>query len=242
MTCEPEKITAYVDGALDPAARAAVETHLESCEGCREQVTAERALRAELRALPLPEPREAFEGELRRRLRRERPRPLRVLLPLAAALAAVAFWARGAPAVVSWELSRDHAHCFSAKRLPAEIWSGDSAVMVSWLEKRGRTSPLLPERVGGLELVGARFCPLADRSVAHLYYMGAGSRVSLFLVPGRVGFGEGYSTRSRGAAVRLLRVGGTVLGIVGDRDEDVEGMERAFGTTVARADFAAPLR
>ena len=228
MSCEPEKISAYVDGALDAETRAAVEAHLATCEVCREQVNSERELRGALRALPPPLPRDGFESALRKRLRRQRPRLRRWLLPIAAALAIVALWGRGAAPVVAWELSRDHTHCFSAKKLPAEVWTGDSAVMASWIEKRGRTSPLLPEKVAGLELVGGRFCPLADRSVAHLYYVGAEAHVSLFLVPGSVRFGGAYSTRSRGAAVRLLRVGGSIVGIVGDREEDVAGMQRAF--------------
>lgn len=242
MTCKPETITAYVDGALDPAARAEVEAHLATCATCREQMNSERDLRGELRGLPALQPRDGFEADLRRRLRRERPRPLRWLLPIAAALAVIALWARGAAPIVAWELSRDHVHCFSARKLPAEVWTGDGAVMSSWIEKQGRTSPILPERVGGLELVGGRLCSLTDRRVAHVYYVGADSHLSLFLVPGTVRFGETYSGRSRGANVRLLRVGGAIVGIVGDREEDVAGMEQAFGTTVARAEFPTPTR
>jgi anti-sigma factor RsiW len=114
--------------------------------------------------------------------------------------------------------------------------------MASWIEKQGRTSPLLPEKVAGLELVGGRLCSLADRRVAHVYYVGAETHLSLFLVPGTVRFADTYSTRTRGAHVRLLRVGGAIVGIVGDREEDVAGMEEAFGSTVARADFDSALR
>ncbi len=242
MTCEPETITAYVDGALDAAARAAVEAHLATCETCREQVNGERELKSQLRALPAPQPRDGFEADVRRDLRRGRPRPLRWLLPIAAAMAVVSLWARGAAPIVAWELARDHAHCFSAHKLPAQVWTGDGAVMASWIEKQGRTSPVLPEKVGGLELVGARLCPLADRSVAHVYYVGSETHVSLFIVPGSVRFGDTYSTLTRGANVRLLRVGGAIVGIVGDRESDVAGMEQAFGTTVARAEFQTTTR
>jgi anti-sigma factor RsiW len=241
VSCEPETITAYVDGALDAAARAAVETHLATCAACREQVNSERELRSLLRALPAPPLRDGFEADVRRDLRGRRPRPLRWLLPIAAALAVVALWARGAAPVMAWELARDHAHCFSARKLPAQVWTGDGAVMASWIEKRGRTSPLLPDKVAGLDLVGGRFCPLADRTVAHLYYVGAENHVSLFVVPGTVRFAEAYSTRAHGAHVRLLRVGDSIVGIVGDREEDVAGMEQAFGTTVARAEFGPAL-
>ena len=57
-SCEPEKVTGYVDEALGPAARAEVEAHLASCPDCRQQVGEERDLRARLRALPSPVPRE----------------------------------------------------------------------------------------------------------------------------------------------------------------------------------------
>jgi hypothetical protein len=114
--------------------------------------------------------------------------------------------------------------------------------MASWIETQGRTSPILPEKVAGLELVGGRLCGLPDRTVAHVYYVGPESHVSLFLVPGSVRFGDAYSTRTRGANVRLLRVGGAIVGIVGDRESDVAGMEQAFGTTVAYATLPTAAR
>jgi len=242
VSCQPERVTGYVDEALDAAERAEIESHLGSCETCREQVAAERELRIAVRSLPRVEPRDGFEDEIRKRLSRARPRFYRVLLPLAAALAFVALWGRGAAPFVAWELSRDHAHCFSGGRLPAQVWSGDAAVVASWLEAHGIGSPLLPDKVADLELVGARFCPLADRRVAHLYYVGAEGHVSLFLVPGSVRFDDTYSTARRGAIVSLRRVGGSVVGIVGERGADVARMERAFGTTVARADLSPELR
>jgi anti-sigma factor RsiW len=238
VSCQPERITGYVDDALGAAERAEVESHLASCETCREQVAAEREIRAAVRGLPRVEPRDGFENEIREHLSRTKPRLYRALLPMAAALAFVALWGRGAAPFVAWELSRDHGHCFSRAQLPAQVWSGDSTVVASWLEARGRTSPIFPDKVAGLELVGGRLCPLADRSVAHLYYVGAESHLSLFVVPGSVRFDEAYSAASRGAFVRLRRVGGSVIGIVGERDEDVARMDEAFGTTVARADLS----
>jgi anti-sigma factor RsiW len=242
VTCQAERITGYVDDALGAVERAEVESHLASCEACREQVAAERELRAAVRSLPRVEPRDGFGDDLRKRMVPARPRLYRALLPIAAALAFVALWGRGAAPFVAWELSRDHAHCFSRAPLPAQVWSGDSGVVASWLEAHGRSAPLLPDSVAGLELVGARLCPLADRSVAHLYYVGPESHVSLFIVPGSVRFDEAYSATRRGAIVRLRRVGGSVVGIVGERDEDVTRMDQAFGTTVARADLSAESR
>ena len=112
MSCDGELITGYVDGALDDTARADVETHLAGCTECRDQLAAESALRSALRALPPPEPRAGLQEDVRQHVRASTPSRLRWLLPVAAALAAMALWARGVPALVAWELARDHAHCF----------------------------------------------------------------------------------------------------------------------------------
>ena len=101
--------------------------------------------------------------------------------------------------------------------------------------------PFVPEIAGGLELVGARLCPLADRRVGHLYYVARDNvtrdrRVSLFVVPGSVRFNSAFSTNTRGVVVRLIRVSGTVVGIVGEAQEDVAAFESAFRTTVASAE------
>lgn len=240
MSCQPETITGYVDGVLDEATRAEVETHLATCEACRAQVAAENELRGRLRELPAIEPRPGFERKVRRRLQRERPQPLRILLPIAAALAVTVLWGRGAAGFVAWELARDHGHCFGFKQLPAQVWSGDAAVVAAWFGARGRPIPLVPERVGGLELVGARQCPIADRRVGHLYYVGDDRRVSLFVVPGSVRFSGSFGASPRRLTVRLIRVSGSVVGIVGEHAEDVDAFEEAFRTTVASADLAGP--
>jgi anti-sigma factor RsiW len=240
VSCQPETITGYVDGALDEATRADVEAHLATCEACRSQVAAENELRGQLRALPSIEPRPGFEQKLRRRLQRERPQRLRFLLPIAAALVVSLLWGRGTAGFVAWELARDHGHCFGFKELPAQVWSGDAAVVTAWFGARGRAIPLVPEKVGGLELVGARQCPLIDRRVGHLYYVGDDRRVSLFVVPGSVRFAGSFGATPRRLTVRLIRVSGSIVGIVGERTDDVDAFEAAFRTTVASADLAGP--
>jgi len=236
VSCQPEIVTGYVDGALDASTRAEVEAHLADCEACRDQVLFETELRARLGTLPAPEPHAGFETRLRRRLQRERTGRFRLLLPVAASLIVAVLWGRGAAPFVAWELARDHVHCFSAKSLPAEIWSGDTSIVGAWFEKRGRILPYIPETAGGLELVGARLCPLADRRAGHLYYVARDRRVSLFVVPGSVRFNAPFGTKTRGVAVRLLRVSGTVVGIVGEAQEDVAAFESTFMTTVASAE------
>jgi len=233
VSCDPERLTGYVDGELPPDEAARVTEHLRACASCREQVEAERSLRERLRGLPAAEPRAGFERELRARLRAARPSPFRFLLPLAAALVMGLIWAARGPGVVAWELSRDHDHCFGSERLPAEVFTSDAAAAVARLWSAGPLRVALPDAVGELELVGGRRCPLADRRVVHLFYAVDKRRVSVFLLPGAVRVDQRHATEARANAVRILRVSGTLVGIVGEREEDVAAFERALLQTRA---------
>ena len=234
MSCLPEQVTGYVDDVLDPAIRAEVEAHLASCAGCREQAAFERDLKAQMHALPAPELRPGFEVRLRRSLAAARGRRFAWLLPLAAVLTLLVLWARGATPFVAWELSRDHAHCFGMDRLPAKVWSNDPLEIAAWFESQGTRIPPVPSGVAELGLVGARYCPLLDRLVAHLYYAGEERRLSVFVLSGPVRFSDGWGARSRGNHVRFLRSAGMTVALVSDKEEDVEAFRAAFRTTVAR--------
>ena len=233
MSCPSEHVTGYVDGVLDAATRREVEAHLADCPSCREQAAFERKTRERLRALPAPEPRPGFEDALRQAIRRRRPSRLRWALPLAAGLSALVFWGRGAAPFVAFELTLDHAKCFSRARLPAQVWGDEVARLAPWFEARGTALPPLPHSAGGLALVGGRYCPLLDRRAVHLYYAADGRHVSLFVIPGSLHGEEGFARRVAGRQVRLLRVAGSQLGIVGEHRGDVEAFERALTTTVA---------
>jgi anti-sigma factor RsiW len=233
MSCDPERITAFVDGALDEVRARLTEDHLAGCPACREQAEAERALRQTLRALPLPEPRAGLEALVRRHGRASWGRRLRWALPLAAGLAAIVLWVRAAAPFVAWELARDHDHCFGKQTLPAQVWSSDPDRVAAWLGEHDTAAPLLPERAHGLELVGVRRCPLLDRRVGHVYYASRDSRLSLYVVPGSVRLEEGLRTQSRGKTVRLLRVAGTVVGLVSEDGEAVDAFAGALSTTMA---------
>lgn len=235
MSCDPERITGYVDGALDDAERAAVESHLDSCEACRAQVADERTIRAQLKALPAVEPSRSLERQVRRELRATAPSRLRFLLPLAAGLALLAFWARGAAPVAAWALSRDHTHCFGMKRLPAEVFNGDFGRVAKWFEERGTRLPTLPSAVGELELVGGRFCPLLDGSkAAHLYYVSADRHVSVFVMAHGVRLDGGYGAAARGNAVYLIRLGDAVVGVVSERQAEVAAFRSVLSTAIVR--------
>lgn len=243
MSCDAERVTALVDGALAGADRAEVESHLAACDSCRAQAEEEREIRAALRGLPSPELPEGLEDRVRRRLRGVHRPSLRVvarrLLPLAAVLVA-GLWLRGSAPVVAWELSRDHDHCFSKAKLPAEVWSSDPSVVADWFAQRGRRLPLLPDTAGRLMLVGARRCPMPDLSFApHLYYASAQGQLSVFLVPHEVRLNDHFAARSRGNAVALVRVGGSLLGIVAEDPDDVAEFVSRLRTSVARLDVPA---
>lgn len=51
-----EHLSAYLDGALTPAERAAVDTHLDTCADCRARVAELRGVATLLRSLPGPVP------------------------------------------------------------------------------------------------------------------------------------------------------------------------------------------
>jgi anti-sigma factor RsiW len=233
VSCPSEQVTGYVDGALDDAARAEVERHLAGCAACREQAEFERGVRARLRGLRGPQPTAAFEEDVRRRIRDQRPHVWRRVLPLAAGLAALVFWGRGAAPFVALELALDHAHCFSFPRLPAEVWGGDPATLAAWFEARGTELPSLPSAAGDLSLVGGRYCGLLDRRAAHLYYTADGRHLSIYVVPGRVYGADSFGARIAGRQVRLLKVAGAQVAIVSEHAQDVRALESSLTMTVA---------
>jgi anti-sigma factor RsiW len=235
LSCEAEKVTGYVDGALPPDERVRVEEHLQACAECRTQVEGERALRARLSALPAPEPPDTLAARVSRGLlRARRPSRLRWALPLAAALALFAFWAHTAPGVVAMQMAWDHDHCFAHQTLPAKVWTADAGFMAGWLERHGTEPPSLPDEAGGLELVGGRYCGVGNRRLAHVYYTGGQRHLSLYVVPGWVRGERARAWRRGDKTVRLLHTGGATVGLVSEQTELVDAFERALTTTYAR--------
>ncbi|HXB55858.1 MAG TPA: zf-HC2 domain-containing protein [Vicinamibacteria bacterium] len=234
MTCDPESVTAYVDRFLYGADLARMEAHLADCPACREQAEAERELRARLKGLPAPEPRPALEGEVRQRIRSSRRRRGLWLVPLAAGLTALALLGRGSPTVVAWEASRDHAHCFGQKRLPAQVWSNDPATVSAWFERQGTAMPPLPVGAGGLQLLGARYCPFPDATlVPHVYYSSAEGQLSVFLIPRRLRLKGSFVATTRGTRVGMLTMNDSTLALVSENPAQVETFQRLFATRMA---------
>jgi hypothetical protein len=236
LSCDPERVTGFVDGELDAEVTASVAAHLESCAACRAQAEAERGLRARLRSLPTPDLPAGLEARVRSQTRR-RPVVSRAVvrwaLPLAACLV-VGFWVRGYVPFVAWDLSRDHDKCFSHDPVPAKVWSEERRVVADWFRERGTHLPGIPDRVGDLTLVGARYCPLVGLSLApHVYYASPTSHASVFVVPHGVRLEERFAGQARGRAVRLLRVEGQTVGIVAERAVDARAFETALRPVLA---------
>jgi anti-sigma factor RsiW len=230
VSCDPERVTAFVDGELAAELAAEIEAHLSSCASCRAQAEAERELRARLRQLPSPELPSRLEARVRaaRRAGAGPVRALRWALPAAAALV-LGLWLRGYAPFVAWDLARDHDKCFSRRPLPAKVWSREPSEIAEWFERRGTRMPPLPAQVGEYALVGARYCPLVSLAMApHVYYRSATGHVSVFLVPQSVRFDVRVASGSHGERVLLMRSDAAVVGVVGARDDELESFEAAL--------------
>lgn len=236
MSCDRERVSAFVDEALEGPERELVEGHVAACDACRVQVAEERALRASLGGLPQPDLPFGLEQKIRARLRRRRRVSAftRLVIPLAAVLVA-ALWVREYAPFVAWELSRDHDHCFGMDEVPAQVWASEPALVAGWFQEKGTRVPLLPASVGRLSLLGGRFCALPDVSyAAHVYYASDEDELSVFAVSHDVRLRGDFSSRTRGNAVTLLRLGDHVVAVVGDDEGQVDAFVSRLRTSVAR--------
>jgi hypothetical protein len=159
-----------------------------------------------------------------------------VLLPIAAALVAMFLWVRGMPGVVARELAWDHGHCFGKAQLPAKVWGSNPDMVEGWFEDQGTRVPRVPESVAGLTLVGARYCKLMDRSVAHFYYADGAHRLSLHVVPGPVRFEWPQRRATMGRTVQLLHAEGMAVGLTSEEPAVVDAFARALSVQMAGVD------
>jgi anti-sigma factor RsiW len=235
--CDPVRVTAYVDSALAPADRLAVESHLGGCPRCRTQVDAERMLASAVRGLPPPPLPHGLASRVRRRSRKPVTLRRRIWMPSLAAMLVVVLWGRGSSAFVAWEVALDHAHCFGKPRVPAQVLTDDPMRLSAWFDAQGTELPLVPASAGGLDLVGGRYCRLLDRTVAHVYYGGGGGehQLSLFVIPGAVRFDRSFMWSGGGITVNLLEVAGSNVALVSTDAPSIAVFRRALERTVAEA-------
>lgn len=184
------ELHAYVDGQLDGARRAAVETYLASNPGEAERLRAYASQNEQLHALfdntldePVPE-------ALRRPPVRRRLNPLRYAALFAAAMVGgVLGWTlRGEePLTVTASLPQQAAlaHLVYAPEVqhPVEVSAREEAHLVNWLSKRLGApvqAPSLTE--AGYELVGGRLLPGTDGPAAQFMYQDVrGNRLTLYV-------------------------------------------------------------
>ena len=235
MSCDPVRVTGWVDGALAAAEAAEMEAHLASCPACSAQAEAERTIAGALRGLAAPELPRGLADRVRRRARKPPALRRRVWVPALAAMLAVALWVRAAPAFVALEASLDHAHCFGQERVPAKIFTSDPLRLARWYEEQGWEIPLVPASAGGLDLVGGRHCWFADRRVAHVYYADDRKQLSLYVVPGAVRLGGPFAWQRGATRVDLLPVAGSRIALVSTDAAAVDAFRRSFARTVADA-------
>ena len=198
-------VTPYVDGELDAAERAALDTHVGACPPCRARVAAERtaralvhasrpalanesapvALRAKCEEMARLEPRATADAiPLSRAIRRLAPVALAASLVLLVSGAFLYQVTDRSSRVMAAELTADHLKCFGlinpvlgTHEAPAAV-EGSLASSFGWPVRL----PDRPERAG-LELVGARPCLYGGGRVAHIMYRRNGLPVSVFMLP-----------------------------------------------------------
>lgn len=207
MTSHPineDELHAYVDDALSPERRVAVDEHLARHPVDAERVAAYRAQKQALKALFQP----VLDEPLPERLQTLSVQPLRTpgggggwsgglwqrlaAGVLVATLGGVGGWlahgqygqdrvARMVP--LSHQAAVAHVVYSPDVRRPVEIAADQEEALVKWLSKRLGT-PVRPPKLGGLgyELVGGRLLPGNSGPVAQfMYHDASGQRMTLYV-------------------------------------------------------------
>jgi anti-sigma factor RsiW len=184
------ELHAYIDGQLDDARRAAVETYLAANPAEAERVRAYAYQNEQLHALfdsaldePVPE-------ALRMKPARSTPSPMRYAALLAAAVVGgVLGWVlRGEePLIITASLPQQAAlaHVVYAPEVlhPVEVGAREETHLVSWLSKRLGAPVRAPHLSdAGYELVGGRLLPGEAGPAAQFMYQDVrGNRLTLYV-------------------------------------------------------------
>ena len=204
MTCQDvlERVDLYLDRALRPAERRAVEAHLLVCAGCRAEVEAAEAVETRLRnALGDEAPPHHLWSRIAAHLRADhsgaerverRPRVWR--LSRRAAIAASALFAIGVvfagrrlmttdvDAAALMRTPVDELRSFIDSGRSVDVATTDPAQLRQWFVPRVDFAPPTPPTMSDLSLVGGRLCYFFRRRIAAYMYHVDGHVLSLYIM------------------------------------------------------------
>ena len=219
-----DQIQELVDGRLDARERSRLESHLESCAGCRRERDELAAAKAAVRSIgsegELPE---SLLRDVRAALDREDTRGAHPSIPrrairitaaaaIAATVLALLFLARPRrldPSSVARDWER-----IASGRLSLELRSDSPTAVSRFFSERGVGFPVPPDslEIPGYRLVGARVHALAGRpSALYVYRSAAGTMLVCQMYRGRVAeLAPGAQLLRRGnARLCVFRASGT---------------------------------
>ena len=220
-------VTPFVDGDITPADRHLVDRHLQACHACRNQVSAEQAIHALLRARRSVLAAADVPPGLRVRLAslgrsiaapapaarswQDRVMPLALAASLVFVVAAAFVYEATARSttLLAAELTADHLKCFRVINNVMGTHHEPQAVESS-MASGFNWQMHLPEHAEqiGLELVGARPCLYGEGKVAHIMYTYNGQPVSLFMLPRETRASELVQVFSQGTKNVMILVSG----------------------------------
>jgi anti-sigma factor RsiW len=222
MNGEQRKVTeydlhAYADGALEEAARAAVEAHIGQNPSAAEDVACWQRQSETLRKLygnvaaePLPPRLDAYRIERESRTKAGHWLRMAAAAVLLVAVGSGAGWYGRSilvpPAPLQQSLVDEamEAHRIYSNEVvhPVEVRASEKDHLRAWLSKRLDRALTVPDlRAVGLTLVGGRLLPAAGGPAAQFMYEDdAGRRVTLYIVPAK----EGRETSFRYATLDRL--------------------------------------
>lgn len=251
-----EELHAYVDGALEPGARARVEAYLRTAPDDAERVQAYLRQNEALRALGATL--DLTPGGTAIRFRRRTVWKVIGALPWAAAVAAllvlggaVGWWARGefAPDTRRPELYQLAAGAYRLytpqQTHPVEVWANDREHLQSWLGAILKTPFVAPELVPqGYTLVGGRLLSNASGPAALLIYQGDGNqRIVLYVAQSSV-WGEGKAAFESVGELKTFtwRYGPLWYSLAGDlKPEEMKVMARSVNKQATTDAGALPM-
>lgn len=240
--CDLERLLpAYADGEFAPGDCAEVESHLATCDRCKDEVAALLAFRTFLQekageAVEVAPAalRDRIRGQVAREHARDQVRRFSIYSAVAAGLVAVAsFGYVMAPEQASPESMLVDAVDKHARALPIEVEPNENESIESWFRGKVDFHVRAPtfRSPQAARLVGARLANVRDRQAAYLVYGGAQNdrRTTLLVFPGEMDLPSGKRTRvgerdvvvanQRGYNVALWQQHGIVYSLVSDLDE-----------------------